>query len=282
MDLVLVLLAHDDRTALAEAVDNARSFCPDARLVLYNSGDDPGLGAGLGLTHFPAPRRYRYAGIAGFFLDVFEWLAETGDPFDAVVNLETDLLFIRPGFEAFVDAQLASADYLAPNLVRRRRLDTDWRPMRSLRPEFEDWFQLFGFRHLHGTFSPAQVFSRRYVETLLADPRYPELRRLVAANRSYTLQEVLYPTLTEALGLRLAGYPEAHRTSNRYRPYQAVSGVRRALAIPDAYFVHPVRRTPGDPARRLIGELTAAAAPAVSPARAPAGTPHPAAAAAGR
>ena len=102
------------------------------------------------------------------------------------------------------------------------------------------------------------MFSRRYVESLIQHPRYSELRRLVAENRSFSLQEVLFPTLTDFLGLRLLGYPESHRTSNRYRPYQAVSGIHRALATPDVCFVHPIHREPGNPARKLVASLAAA------------------------
>ena len=144
----------------------------------------------------------------------------------------------------------------SPNLVRKRSLSTRWRPMRSLRAEFEDWFKLFGFRYWHGTFSPGQVFSRRYVHELVRHPAYEEICRLVRANRSFTLQEVLFPTLVDFLGLRLGGYPARLKPINRYRPYQAVAGVRRALATREGYFLHPVRRNPDDAARSFIRELT--------------------------
>jgi hypothetical protein len=257
---LLVVLAHDHPPSLADLVANVRRFCPASRLVLYNSGGDPELGHDLGLPTVPGARRLDYARITPFFLDIFEWLATTADPWDAVVNLETDMLFVRPGFEAFLQRRMSGCDYLAPNLVRRRPLSTRWRPMRSLRPEFERWFRFLGFRYWHGTFSPGQVFSRRYIETLLRHPEYAELKRLVAANESFTLQEVIFPTLTDFLGLRLASYPAHLAPINRYRPYQAVSGVKRALTTPDAYFVHPIRRAPDDAARihvrKLVGRET--------------------------
>jgi hypothetical protein len=256
MDLLFVILAHTDRASLEELVENVRVFCPRARMVLYNSGSDPDLCRKLGEPEFPAAHEFGYAKITPFFFEVFEWAIASGDPFDALVNLETDMLFIRSGYEGFVENQLTEADYLAPNLVERRSLKTRWRPMRSLRPEFEDWFQFFGFCYWHGSFSPAQVFSRRYVESLVQHRGYAELRKLVQQNRSFTLQEVVFPTLTDFLGLRLGGYPKAHSTSNRYRPYQAVSGVRRALTLQDAYFVHPVRRKKDDAAREFIRGLT--------------------------
>lgn len=259
MKLLFVILEHRDHSCLAELVTNLRAFCPNDRIMLYNSGIDPLLGCGLDIEFFPRPLQFEYARICGFFLHVFEYLVESGDDFDAVVNLETDLLFIRRGFRDFLQHQLSNADYLGPNLVERRRLDAYWRPMRSLRPEFERWFAFLGFTHLHGTFSPAQVFSRRYVHNLVSHSEYGRLETLVAANRSFTLQEVLFPTLCDFLELRLKGYPKAHATTNRYRPYQATTGVKRALSIPDACFVHPVRRDPDDPARTMIRNLARAA-----------------------
>src|SRR5262249_7095739 len=153
------------------------------------------------------PRHYQYAHITPFFFDVFEWAIASGDSFDAIVNIETDLLFIRRGYDAFVQHWLEHADYLAPNLIERRPLNSYWRPLRSLRPESEQWFDFFGFCHFHCAFSAAQVFSRRYVQTLVEHNKYSNLRRLVQENRSYTLQEVLFPTLTDFFGLRLRGYP---------------------------------------------------------------------------
>jgi hypothetical protein len=260
MNLLLVILAHADHRSLQSLIENARAFCPGARLMLYNSGPDPDLGKGLDVEQFAEPRIQEYARITPFFLELFEWAVRSDDAFDAIVNLETDLLFIRSGYERFVADAVQKADYLAPNLVERRALRSYWRPLRSLRPELEDWFELFGFRHFHGSFSPAQIFSRQYVHALVTHRDYGKLRALVAQNRSFSLQEVLFPTLTDFLGLRLRSYPDAHRTSNRYRPYQAVTGVKRALAIPDAHFVHPVRRDENNPARKFIRELQLAAA----------------------
>src|SRR5437868_1896780 len=182
MDLLFVILAHTDHASLEELVDNVRVFCPRARMLLYNSGENSRLGSNLSIPRFQSPRRYGYARITPFFFDVFEWAVRSGDGFGAIVNLETDLLFIRPGYQDFVKKWLACADYLAPNLVERRSLKTRWRPMRSLRPEFKRWFEFFGFQYWHGTFSPAQVFSRRYVKTLVEHDRYAELRRLAEEN----------------------------------------------------------------------------------------------------
>jgi hypothetical protein len=256
VDLLMPILAHEDENSLRDLVKNVRHFCPEAHLVLYNSGSDSGLGAHLGLETFPSARRLIYAKVTPFFLDLFEWSVSEGRSFDYLINLETDMLFIRKGFAGFLAEVMEESDYMAPWFRRHTAKRSRWRPIRSLRPELRDWYRLVGFEHTHRGFSPGQVFSRPYIEKLVSHPAYPEIRRLVGQNRSYSLQEVLFPTLVDFLGMRGRSYPAELDPVNRYRPYQAVSGVRRALALPDAYFIHPVRRTPEDPSRAYIRALT--------------------------
>jgi len=78
---------------------------------------------------------------------------------------------------------------------------------------------------------------------------------LISKNKSYTLHEVLFPTLTDFLKLEGKSYPEQLKSIIRWRPYQAVSGVNAALLTDNAYFIHPVKLEIDDPARRLVRSL---------------------------
>jgi hypothetical protein len=69
-----------------------------------------------------------------------------------MINLETDMLFIRHGFEKWITSEMAGYDYMAPNLVRFISPKSKWRPYRSLRPELEDWHTFFSFKYIHGAF----------------------------------------------------------------------------------------------------------------------------------
>ena len=251
----MIIVAHDDPDSLSEMVRNVRYFCPAAKLYLYNSGDNPSLGSGLEIEMVPAPRRLYYAKVTPFFFDMFEWLTNEHIAFDYAINLETDMLFIRKGFEAFISDVMKDCDYMAPRFARFTSKKSRWRPIRSLRPELPEWYKVFGFDYTHEGFSPAQVFSRVYIEKLLNHPGYPEIRRLLKENKSYTLQEVLFPTLVDVLGVNGQSYPVGMEPIIRYRPYQAVGGVKRALALPNAFFVHPVRRELDNPARVFIRSL---------------------------
>ena len=251
----MVIVAHDDPSSLANMVDNVRYFCPQSTLYLYNSGDNPSLGSDLALGLVPSPRRLYYAKVTPFFFDMFEWLMAENIPFDYAINLETDMLFIRRGFESFIAEVMRRCDYMAPRFARFTSKTSAWRPIRSLRPELAEWHKIFGFSHTNEGFSPAQVFSRNYIAKLLNHQSYAEIKRLLRENKSYSLQEVLFPTLVDFLKLRGQSYPRGMEPIIRYRPYQAVRGVKRALDMPKAYFVHPVRRELDNTARLFIRSL---------------------------
>ena len=251
----MIIVAHDDPGSLADLVENVRYFCPFVKLYLYNSGDDPVLGTDLELDMVPSPQRLYYAKVTPFFFDVFKWLANEHIEFDYVMNLETDMLFIRKGFESFLSKVMKDFDYMAPLFTRFTSKKSKWRPIRSLRPELLNWYKVLGFNFTHRGFSPGQVFSKYYVEKLLNHPCYPEIQRLLKENQSFTLQEVLFPTLVDFLKVNGCSYPDGMEAIIRYRPYQAVSGIKRALVIPDAYFIHPVKRNLDNRARKYVHSL---------------------------
>ena len=253
--IAIVVLAHSDEQSLEDFAKNVAEFCQGCSLFLYNSGYNPNFGSGIGLARIPNPRPLTYAHIIPFFLDIFEWFVTDARQFEYLVNAETDMLFIRQGFEFFLNRAMNACSYMAANFRRGIPESSRWRPYHSLRLELKHWKRVLGMDSLNRAFNPGQVVDRRYVEGLLQHKHYSELRRLVDMNNSFTLHEVLNPSIVDLLGVKGRSYPEGLEQINRYRPYQAVSGVRRALSIENAYFVHPVRRDPNDPARRMILSL---------------------------
>ena len=191
-----------------------------------------------------------------FFIDVFEWFVNDPRQLDYLVNSETDMLFIRKGFESFLTKAMKGCSYMAPLFDRGIPETSKWRPYHSLRPELKQWKRALGMDSLNRAFNPGQVIHRKYAESLLKHESYAEIKQLVKENRSFTLHEVLNPSLVDFLGLNGRSYPEGLEQINRYRPYQAISGVKRGLSTEDAYFVHPIRRDPDDPARQMILSMT--------------------------
>ncbi len=252
---LIVVLAHNNYECLSEMIANINHFCPKADVAVYNSGHDEQLTKNLPVLNILPSRKLDYARIAPFFFDVFKWLEVNNFPYDYITNLDSDVLFIKHNYESFIQQQMLSCDYLAQDLLKNIHNRPRWRPIRSLRPELPAWYKFWGFEYAHGAFNPGQTFSKNYLQKLVQHKEYDELLELVRQNNSYTLHEVLFPTLVDFLGINAKSYPKDTNTANRYRPYQAISGVQRALSLKHAYFVHPVRRELNDPARTYIRNM---------------------------
>jgi len=258
-----VVLDHRNDEFLADLVQSVRMFCPEAEIGWYDSGPGPAAGSGgapEGVVRLPASRPLEYAKVTPFFLDLLEWQAEHGHR--CVVNLETDMAFIAPGFEAFLRRALAGSDHLAADVRPEIAPTSRWRPYRSLRPELAELTEILDVETVGGCFSPGQAFTIRFATAYRESPFAPRLRDFVERNQrpdaSFSLQEVLLPTLAAALGLRTASYGRGAEKRNRYRPYHSARSVREALGEEDVHFVHPIRRDGDDAARRQVRDVARA------------------------
>lgn len=259
--ICFLLLDHRGDEYFRDLVASIRACCP-ADIAWYDAGDIGPNEYTADVPRLAASRPLAYAKEAPFFLDAFEWAA--GEGYDYLVNVETDMAFVGGGFERFLDTTMDGLDYLAPRLELKTPKTSRWRPYRSLRGELPELLGMLDIGHTNAAFNPGQVFTKRFVETVLDAPFYGRLRDFVERNqqdgKSFSLPEVLMPTMAEALGLGFAGYPDRYLACNRYRPYHALASVRRAAADESVHFVHPVRRDPAHPARRFVRSLTASAA----------------------
>ncbi|GAA2205003.1 hypothetical protein GCM10009850_006530 [Nonomuraea monospora] len=190
------------------------------------------------------------------YFDIFEWAA--GQDYDHVITVETDMVFIKPGFTRFIAEQMKDADYLAPGLRRNIPASSQWPAYLSLKPELPELLSILGMTHTNRSFSPGQVFGRDYLRAVVTSDIYPALRGFVERNQraghSYSLQELLLPTLADRFGLTARSYPDAISLFNRYRPFQTAQDLALALDHPSAFFLHPVARTPDDQVRALVRE----------------------------
>lgn len=249
----IVIIAHEVDDYLTDLLAGLRRFCPAARTAWFDSGHDPRC---AGVERIAASRPLAYARVTPAFFEIFEWFA--GTRASLLINVETDAALIAPGYVPTVERLLADADYMASRYRAGTSTTSRWRPYRSLKPDLPELLDLLGVDQTDQAFSPGQVFSRRYVEALLSADWYPKLREFVTDNqvreRSFTLQEVLLPTLARALGLRARAYPAEWERYNRYRPYLAATAIGEAVSQ-GVSLVHPVRRDADDPARRLARSL---------------------------
>lgn len=256
--LCFVVLDHRGDRYFHDVVQGLRRFSPGADVYWYDSGSAHDRRCDSDVPRLASSRPLAYAKVTPFFFDLFEWMVD--QPYAYVVNVESDLAFINCGYAEFLDETMREADYMAPRFRRATPRTSRWRPYRSLRRELPDLLQVLGVNYTNEAFSPGQVFTPRYAERLLRSPLYGDLRDFVGGNqapdRSFSLQEVLLPTLPDVLGLRACGYPPGMDAFNRYRPYHARQSVERARQRGDVFLVHPIRRDDRHPARQFVRALT--------------------------
>ncbi|MBR7834909.1 hypothetical protein KDL01_16670 [Actinospica durhamensis] len=231
------------------------AFCPGADVAWYNSGRRRDVPCGLERVVPDRPLRQRR--ITPAFFDVFEWAGDRD--YDCVVNVETDLAFIKPGFLDFVGSRLRDVDYLATGLRYRVPAITMWPPYRSLGEHRAELAEILGIDHFNRAFGSVQVFGRGYIRALLSSGRLPAVRAFVERNhrpeRSSSLHELILPTLAEGLGVRSGSFPDHMTGFNRFRPHQSELDLSAARAAADVFFVNPIRRGAEDPVRRSVREL---------------------------
>ncbi len=113
---------------------------------------------------------------------------------------------------------------------------------------------------LHHSFWPGTVFTRAAAVALTALFEQQELKQLVAGARIVGTEEVLLPTFTALVGLRVVANPFDQKFV-RFREAHNEVAADMAILRKDIAFMHPVARHYDDPVRRRIRERFAGYAP---------------------
>ena len=121
--ICFAILVHEKRELVKQLIDNVRYYCPNSAIVLYNGGDDPTLCDGLGVPVCPSSRKLERGWTTVYFLETMEWLEELGINYKYFINIDSDALFIRKGYEKFIQNAMKDTDYMAVKLrIPRERL----------------------------------------------------------------------------------------------------------------------------------------------------------------
>ena len=247
---------HEKKDVLIELIENIRYFCPNTSIVLFHSGNDPDLCSGLDLpvcpTSFPLGWGQNFP---WFFLNIMEWLEEINHPYDYLINIDSDALFAKKGFEEFICSEMQGFDYMAAYL---RVPAEEWYPGQVMKGFWPIFQPIFGIEQFLGCFMSAQVFSKNYVQQILHFDKIDELKKLLkqTEHHIFAMDEILFPTLAEALGIKSKPYPDDVVQWIRFRPHFTREEVVKAIDTKqNCYLIHPVLRDIADPARTFIRGL---------------------------
>lgn len=252
--ICFAILAHQNEKILANQIANLKKFNPNCKIVLYNGGANRQFGKKSGIPVCPYSRPLRYGRLGRFLYDVMRWLEARGIDYDYLINVDSDLMFVKPGFEQFLNNRMNGYDCMGIRLKAYRTplASRHWHPGRSMWKEWKKWKPFFQTRYFYGTLNVMQVYRKRIVRRMLRNLNRMRLERLLTTTKVFALEEILYVTLAFRNNGRLRAYPHRSRRYVRLGRPLTLAEARRAKRDPYVYFAHPIRRTLHDQARRWI------------------------------
>jgi Methyltransferase domain len=267
---IYACLVHESQECVIDLVRNLRCLDPDSSVLLYNGGDDPRLLEPascfdkLGALIHPESRPVDMRTLHEFALACMSY-ASRHLCFDTLTIVDSDQLALRAGWSSVVAQQLAGKTRVgmlgggvagaAPERQPKTTRVTPaigawqelplWRPLLARFPNGEAQFPRWAAW-------PGMVFTAEGARALASwFEEDEELRRIVAESRMWAKEQILFPTLTALLGLRVLPAPG----SQDYIKYQVTydpSDAQAALADERAYWIHPVARRYDDASRGVV------------------------------
>lgn len=250
--ICFAILVHNSREVIFDLLDNIRCYCPNSSVVLYNGGDDPELCKGLEYQVCPTSRKLYYGVTAIYMFEVMQWLEDINYSYDLLINLDSDVLFAREGFEQYILNEMQDKDYMG---VGTKIPDDDFYCLLQLRQEINRWIPLLGNEPYRESFNVGQVYSRELVLRFLHDDQYELLKSNLRDTRAFGVDEIIFVTMVERLGYELHAYREDVASTIRYRPHFPLDEMISLVNIqPECFLIHPVYRKLKDETRSFIRE----------------------------
>jgi hypothetical protein len=253
--ICFAILVHENSEVIQDQIENIRYFCPNSSIVFFQSGNDDNLCKGLGYPICPTSHPMKYGRTYGwFFLNIMEWLENTGYEYDYLINLDSDSLFAKKGFEDFIISEMNEFEYMAAHY---RMATEHWFPGNTMKKVWHLWQPIFNMDHFYGCFG-SQVFSQKFVKQILSFNKLEEMKRIMKQTEDdvLALEEMLFATLAKTLGVKSKPYPanvgKWMRDRPKYRRRELINAVKNNE---ECYLLHPVNRFMNDPARTFIRSM---------------------------
>lgn len=251
--ICFALLVHENRNEIIKIVENIRFYCPNSSVVLFNGGSDENLCKGLDIPVCPSSKQLGWGNLVPYFIEVMKWLESIDFDYQYLINLDSDCLFAKKGYEEFVVGAMEDVDYMAVNL---RLAEKHWYPGQTFRKEQHKWGKVFTIEPLYGIFNVGQVFSRDFIRGILNFSKLPLLQRLVDETNVFALEELVFVNLAKDLGYPFKSYSWVFNDIIRYRPYFSFNEIiTKGKNDQFGYLLHPIRREKEDGARTFIYDV---------------------------
>ncbi|MGQ7885101.1 hypothetical protein [Paenibacillus sp. WC2504] len=262
--VMFALLAHKDEHVLAAQIENIRKFNPEAGIVLYNGGEDSQFGKGMNAAICEYSRHLTWGHLAPFLWDVMKWLDEHKVNYEYLVNLDDDMLFVKPGFEAYLDQTMRGYDCMGWDMQTCRSVhDADNMNKQSMWEEWGRWGSLFQTDHFVRYFNPTQVYRRGIVKKMLKAADVSLVDQWLSESQVVALEEFFFVTFAASLGGKCREFPRDQRLNVMRHEHEIEQN--EAHAAMHHYMYHTIHPVKGDRLLHLHNQLMAGDIPYVDP-----------------
>jgi len=251
--ICFAILAHENEEVLINQIKNIKYYNPRCKIILYNGGMDPTFGLKSNIPICPKSRPLKKEKLGRFFLDIMTWLEETKEDYDYLVNLDSDVMFIKRGYEEYLNEHMQGYDCMGINMgIQRSPMDAPhWVPGMNMWSEWAKWQPFFGTDYFCGTLNSMQVYRNEIVTKLLTNLDIVKLETLFQITEVYALEEMLYATLAVRCGGKYRSYPSECAEFVGWVPL-SIEQLNTAQKKKDVYFVHPIDRSMDNPSRQWL------------------------------
>jgi hypothetical protein len=244
--ICFTILAHEDESVLTEQIKNIQHYIPNAKITLYNGGTNKEFGKCLNIPICPYSRPLQYGKLGRFLYDVMKWLDEINVEYEYLINLDSDVLFIKPGFESFIEEAMEGFDCMGAHMQIQHSVNDNphFYPGITLWNEWHRWQPFFQTDYFARYFNPVQIYRRSIIKRILSKADIVQLEQLLATTNTFAIEEMLYATLSMKYGGKCREYPWDYDESLQFvRTVYPITfdEMRTAKLQANYYWIHPVK-----------------------------------------
>jgi hypothetical protein len=261
---IFACLVHEDLDSVVDLVENLRFFEPDAIVLVYDGSDgrirrEASALEEIGAVLHPTPRPMAWGRLHEFVFDCLEYALDS-HRFDALTFVDSDQLLAHRGYSGVVQAAFGKKPNVGMVVTPNRSQGSEWASRllpreAALWEPFRERFSGAGAMPLpRWILWPGTVIGRSVAPALL-ELRDDALLAGIVEQSALMSEETVFPTLAFLLGYETVASPWSGRWM-RWRPHLRVSEVAAALDDPTCFWLHPVKRSPDDPARAFLRRMS--------------------------